>query len=268
MGDARERVPLSVSGGLSTSMRSVTRILTGSLAERGQPQAYGAYAMKPTSTVQFQDASLDVFDHNNARWVRSTQIGRALGLAMNADAVNKIFKRHRREFAPEMTALIWVDSGGGVQKTRVFSARGAALIAMLANTEKAAAFRAWALDVLEAAPAPALPAGPETRTAQLHEMLGKMATETRELVEHNRALERAVLATSPLWRRLKSYRERGFSNMEMAKLTDLSPAVIRKHLRAMEAAGLLAPPANLARLSAHARATMLSALAARRAASA
>ena len=206
--------------------------------------------MKPTSIVQFQDTSLDVFDHNNARWTRSHQIGGALGLARPGDSVNLIFKRHRREFSPEMTALIYVDSGGGVQKTRVFSARGAALIAMLAKTEKAAAFRAWALDVLEAQAPPALPAGPEARTQQLHEMLGKMATETRELVEHNRALARAVLAANPRWRRIREYRTRGFAVSEIARQLGLAPHTVRGHLRKMEAAGLIAPPDDLPALQA------------------
>ena len=206
--------------------------------------------MKPTSVIQFQGTSLDLFDHNGHRWVRGAQIGHALGLTQAAHAIGKIFKRHCREFTLEMTAMIYVDSGGGVQKTRVFSARGAALIAMLANTEKAAAFRAWALDVLEAQAPPALPAGPEARTQQLHEMLGKMATETRELVEHNRALARAVLAANPRWRRIREYRTRGFAVSEIARQLGLAPHTVRGHLRKMEAAGLIAPPDDLPALQA------------------
>ena len=48
-----------------------------------------------------------------------------------------------------MTALVDMQTKGGLQKARIFSLRGAHLLGMLARTERAKEFRRWALDVLE-----------------------------------------------------------------------------------------------------------------------
>ena len=48
-----------------------------------------------------------------------------------------------------MTALVEMQTAGGLQKVRIFSLRGAHLIAMFARTKIAKAFRKWVLDVLD-----------------------------------------------------------------------------------------------------------------------
>ena len=48
-----------------------------------------------------------------------------------------------------MTQVMSLPTAGGVQQVRVFSLRGAHLLGMLANTDKAKAFRRWVLDVLD-----------------------------------------------------------------------------------------------------------------------
>ncbi|HHE8893230.1 TPA: P22AR C-terminal domain-containing protein [Haemophilus influenzae] len=64
-------------------------------------------------------------------------------------AVMKIYGRNADEFTPEMTALVEMQTAGGLQKVRIFSLRGAHLIAMFARTKVAKAFRKWVLDVLD-----------------------------------------------------------------------------------------------------------------------
>ena len=60
----------------------------------------------------------------------------------------------------DMTQVMPLPTAGGVQQVRVFSLRGAHLLGMLANTDKAKAFRRWVLDVLDQdAPPPALIVG-------------------------------------------------------------------------------------------------------------
>ncbi|MFW3379839.1 hypothetical protein ACN9NO_11160, partial [Glaesserella parasuis] len=49
----------------------------------------------------------------------------------------------------EMTALIELQTAGGKQQVRVFSLRGAHLIAMFARTKVAKDFRKWVLDILD-----------------------------------------------------------------------------------------------------------------------
>ena len=48
-----------------------------------------------------------------------------------------------------MTALVEMQTAGGLQKMRIFSLRGAHLIAMFARTKIAKAFRKWVLDILD-----------------------------------------------------------------------------------------------------------------------
>ena len=93
----------------------------------------------------------------------SADIARALGYS-RSDKVNQIFERHEAEFTASMTRITMVQDldpqfgGAGQYRTaRVFSLRGAHLIAMFARTDKAQAFRRWVLDVLEShAAAPSL----------------------------------------------------------------------------------------------------------------
>ncbi len=105
-------------------------------------------------TVRFQDTDLSIIDRDGAPWLTSPQIADALG-ARDRRAISDIHKRHRDEFTPAMTAVI----RHGRSRVRIFSPRGAHLIAMFARTTRAKAFRQWVLDVLEQhAAQPALPA--------------------------------------------------------------------------------------------------------------
>lgn len=190
--------------------------------------------MLPTATLTFQDRPLDVYEIDGTRWLTGAQIGPALGYDGNASRhVKKIYERHKSEFDRSMTALIYVDTANrGIQKTRMFSPRGAALVAMLAKTERAAEFRAFVLDVLEGArlaPAPAevLPAALRT------EFL------------------RFLRAKKPLWPKIARYAGLGLSNTEIARLCERSPDWVRKERRQMEALGVMAPPAYLARRQRH-----------------
>ena len=111
-------------------------------------------------TVRFEDTELSVIDRDGVPWLTGTQIAYALGTERRS-AVTDIHARHRDEFTDAMTAVI----RQGRARVRIFSPRGAHLIAMFARTPRAKAFRRWVLDVLEATTArapepPALPAPP------------------------------------------------------------------------------------------------------------
>ena len=72
-----------------------------------------------------------------------------------------------------MTALIDIQTAGGMQKVRVFSLRGTHLIAMFSHTKVAKDFRRWVLDILDReAQQPkqlALPAPEKTYSRELTE---------------------------------------------------------------------------------------------------
>lgn len=103
----------------------------------------------------FEDTHFTVVDRNNQPWLRYPQIAGALNYNRPA-ALLDVYARHSEEFTASMTALVELPTRGGVQKTRIFSLRGAHLLGMLAKTEPAKRFRHWVLDILEGkAPAPA-----------------------------------------------------------------------------------------------------------------
>lgn len=100
------------------------------------------------AVLVFDSTEFDVVDIHNVPWLRGPQIEGALGYEKR-DAVSQIYARNADEFTDEMTQVMELPTAGGLQPVRIFSPRGCYLLGMLARTEKAKAFRAWVLDVLE-----------------------------------------------------------------------------------------------------------------------
>lgn len=168
-----------------------------------------------TNIVTFQGAALDIIDLHGQRWLRGPQIAGALGFA-NAKHISTLFKRHKSEFTPDMTSVVELPTAGGRQMVRIFSPRGAALIAMLAKTERAAAFRAWVLDTLETQDLPAtLPPPAPT------------------------ALEPLL---TPEARALLRYRRLGLTTAECARLLGRGATCVKQATARLRAAGLLPAP--------------------------
>ena len=101
------------------------------------------------TTLTFQNTTLSVINQNNQIWLTTKEIGKGLGYRNpSADSAN-LYERNADEFTAEMTALIEMPTAGGMQKVRIFSLRGAHLIAMFARTKVAKDFRKWVLDILD-----------------------------------------------------------------------------------------------------------------------
>ena len=101
------------------------------------------------TTLTFQNTTLSVINQHNQTFITANDLGLALEYAMPMQAILKIYDRNADEFTAEMTALVEMPTAGGLQKVRIFSLRGAHLIAMFARTKVAKAFRKWVLDVLD-----------------------------------------------------------------------------------------------------------------------
>ena len=97
--------------------------------------------------LTFHNTQFDIVDRNGEPWLRGRQIDGALGY--KTDSVSRIYERNADEFTDQMTALIELPTKGGIQQVRIFSLRGAHLLAMLSRTKVAKEFRRWVLDVLE-----------------------------------------------------------------------------------------------------------------------
>ncbi|SDY38591.1 BRO family protein [Nitrosomonas sp. Nm58] len=100
-------------------------------------------------SLAFQSTQFDVVDRNNQPWLRSLQIGGALGYAKPDHSIWKLYESNKDEFTDAMTALVELETNGGKQKVRIFSLRGAHLLAMFARTKIAKEFRKWVLDILD-----------------------------------------------------------------------------------------------------------------------
>lgn len=96
----------------------------------------------------FHDTTFSVIDRDGQQWLRGNQIGAALGYA-DEKAIPRIYARHADEFSDEMTRVVNLTTHTGERETRVFSLRGAHLLAMFSRTSVATEFRRWVLDVLD-----------------------------------------------------------------------------------------------------------------------
>ena len=118
--------------------------------------------------LAFQNTHFDIVDLNGQPWLRLPQVGVALGYA-NPYKVQQVYDRNADEFTGDMTAVVDLDTAGGRQQVRIFSLRGAHLLAMFARTEVAKEFRRWVLDVLDGLSAQdSAPAGPATPAEPIH----------------------------------------------------------------------------------------------------
>lgn len=101
------------------------------------------------SALAFQSTTFDAVMRDGKPWLRGYQIGSALEYVQPDAAIAKLYDRNKEEFTDHMTAVVKLETAGGAQDTRIFSLRGAHLLAMFARTAKAAEFRRWVLDVLD-----------------------------------------------------------------------------------------------------------------------
>ena len=108
-----------------------------------------AVSSSTDAVLVFESTEFDVVDIHNVPWLRGKQIADALGYKNPAQAIDDLYSRNAEEFTEEMIQVMELPTAGGIQPVRIFSPRGCYLLGMLARTEKAKAFRAWVLDVLE-----------------------------------------------------------------------------------------------------------------------
>ena len=100
-------------------------------------------------SLSFKDTNFQITDINGQPWLRSFQIGSALGYKNPSSDMAKLYDRNADEFTDSMTQVIELPTAGGKQQVRIFSLRGCHLLGMLARTKVAKEFRRWVLDVLE-----------------------------------------------------------------------------------------------------------------------
>lgn len=113
--------------------------------------------------LSFNEVNFSSVEQNGQIWLTATELASALGYS-KSDAVGQVYERNKDEFNSSMTTTITVKSNDSIEtlnlsvskksknltKTiRIFSLRGAHLIAMFSKTAIAKKFRKWVLDVLD-----------------------------------------------------------------------------------------------------------------------
>ena len=102
-----------------------------------------------TSEFKFQDIILNPVTNQSGIWFTSSDLAKALGYK-STKSITNLFNQNEDEFSTGMTQVIEsVTSGNYRKKVRVFSLRGAHLIAMFSRTPVAKEFRQWVLDILD-----------------------------------------------------------------------------------------------------------------------
>ena len=100
-------------------------------------------------SLTFEGRELSIINRDGQQWLGIPQIGGALGYKNPESAVSNIYNAHADEFTDSMTQLVELETAGGRQQVRIFTLRGAHLIAMFSRTKVAKQFRVWVLDRLE-----------------------------------------------------------------------------------------------------------------------
>ncbi|WP_049101969.1 P22AR C-terminal domain-containing protein [Klebsiella oxytoca] len=98
--------------------------------------------------LTFHKTSFAYMEMGGHIWLTAAEVGQALEYA-DDKAVQRIYSRHADEFTTQMTGVVKLTTPSGKQESRVFSLRGAHLVAMFARTPKAKEFRRWVLDILD-----------------------------------------------------------------------------------------------------------------------
>lgn len=101
------------------------------------------------SELNFHGKELIPVENITGVWLTSSDLARALEYS-NSRAVTMIYNKYADEFTSGMTQVLEMNTSGNYRKkVRVFSLRGAHLIAMFARTPVAKEFRRWVLDILD-----------------------------------------------------------------------------------------------------------------------
>lgn len=160
-----------------------------------------------TTSLVFQNTTFSAVDRNGDAWLRSFQIGSALGYKNPSADMAKLYDRHADEFTEDMTALVKLPTEGGEQEVRIFSPRGCYALAIFARTKVAKDFRRWVLDVLESIRKTGkyetpYSVGPrDSLTKEQGDTLRRMLIKTAELLPNSK--QGAFISAG--WSKLKSH---------------------------------------------------------------
>lgn len=103
--------------------------------------------------MNFHGVNLTPVSDIGGVWLTSADVAKAIGYK-STKSISNLFSQYEDEFSQGMTMVIesvtdGINGSSRRMKVRVFSLRGAHLIAMFARTSVAKEFRRWVLDILD-----------------------------------------------------------------------------------------------------------------------
>lgn len=179
-------------------------------------------------SLTFQNTQFNIVDHNNKRWLSAADIACALNYARE-DAVSRIYERNSDEFTDEMTETVKLTASGNYQKTvRIFSLRGAHLIAMFSRTKVAKEFRKWVLDVLDKevqqpAPTAEVKTLPSPLTTEQQSVIKDLVKSRVEILPPSKQAKAAITC----WSALKSKFGCSYKQIDSEQFSDAVSLVAR-----------------------------------------
>lgn len=181
--------------------------------------------------LSFQNTAFDIIDRSGQPWLQSKQIANALGYA-DEKSINRIYARNADEFTDAMSEMIEgvkLTSSGNLQKeVRIFSLRGAHLIAMFSRTKVAKEFRKWVLDVLDretgqSAPVTKTRALPSPLTTEQQSVIKDMVKARVTALPPSKQAKAAITC----WSALKSKFGCSYKQIESEQFSDAVSLVAR-----------------------------------------
>lgn len=186
-----------------------------------------------THLASFHGYPIEVIDHNNQPWLSAEQIGLAIGIKHARTSVLRSYSRHADEFTEKMTCVVNVTTQGQSRQIRIFSSRGAWMLAMWAQTERAKQFRQWVLDVLETHQQPAaVPLAPTSLPGQItldqSEYIELLKTKI-EYLQNKPRTRRYFTDTEK--KQIIALHAQGKNNGEIGRLLGRNPSSVGGYLR-------------------------------------
>lgn len=201
------------------------------------------------AALVFESTTFEVVDLNGQQWLKSGQIAQALGYA-DETAITKLYARRKGEFTDSMSQTVNLTVQGQMRETRIFSLRGAHLLAMFARTAIAALFRKWVLDILEhhSQPEPRTPYAVLPGQTLSEEQADALRAVLTENVKH---LSKSDQATAMIqgWSKLKSHFKVGYREIPASEFTEALSIVTRHIVSFQETKVLPAPEPTPTKLS-------------------
>ena len=137
-----------------------------------------------TLALSFNDVNFSPVQQDGQTWLTASELAGALGYA-KSDAVTQVYERNKDEFNASMTTTLKMSvvrkTGKVETENRIFSLRGAHLIAIFSKTAIAKQFRKWVLDILDKEVGAPVAKTHKSERTPLHDAHAMLVAKTKHL---------------------------------------------------------------------------------------